>query len=299
MTRKTVTAASLLAACTLGSLAPAASADEFIKGIKITPTKVVDGWVIDTYDVFASFDIVRDNKPDETIYFSVQLREVDTPGWDDFFGPLTVCVAPNQWSQSVGGKWIAGVGLNFKGISDWYGDDWTVQGEDVDEVNCEVALGHVGGSVDELDDGQFMYAYLLENDPTNSAMDPSLVIVAADVGDYHFDLGAGIPHGEANVVFVDDNRPPMVDDEFTQVSTVQYVLHFNDGSTYEGTTVGPDLGQQPCIADFNQDGAQNVLDFVAFQAAFDAQDPASDVNQDGVHNVLDFIAFQAEFDAGC
>ena len=54
-----------------------------------------------------------------------------------------------------------------------------------------------------------------------------------------------------------------------------------------------------CVADFNDDGELNILDFVAFQASFLAGDEAADVNGDGVHNVLDFVTFQKLFVFGC
>jgi len=54
-----------------------------------------------------------------------------------------------------------------------------------------------------------------------------------------------------------------------------------------------------CKAGFNGDGALNILDFVAFQAAFQAGDPAADANGDGVLNILDFVAFQSQFQEGC
>ena len=54
-----------------------------------------------------------------------------------------------------------------------------------------------------------------------------------------------------------------------------------------------------CAADFNGDGALNILDFVAFQNAFQAGDAGADANGDGVLNILDFVAFQNQFQAGC
>jgi len=54
-----------------------------------------------------------------------------------------------------------------------------------------------------------------------------------------------------------------------------------------------------CPADFNGDGDANVLDFVAFQQAFAAMNPAADCNDDGEFNILDFVCFQAVFAAGC
>jgi hypothetical protein len=57
--------------------------------------------------------------------------------------------------------------------------------------------------------------------------------------------------------------------------------------------------EEPCIADFNGDGSQNILDFVAFQQAFVGQDCKSDCNEDAVFNILDFVCFQQAFVGGC
>jgi len=54
-----------------------------------------------------------------------------------------------------------------------------------------------------------------------------------------------------------------------------------------------------CPGDFNGDGDLNILDFITFQGAFQAQDSTADCNMDGVFNILDFICFQAAFEAGC
>lgn len=55
----------------------------------------------------------------------------------------------------------------------------------------------------------------------------------------------------------------------------------------------------PCTADFNMDGTLNVLDFVAFQLAFQAGDQSADVNGDGDLNIIDFATFQVLWQAGC
>ena len=55
----------------------------------------------------------------------------------------------------------------------------------------------------------------------------------------------------------------------------------------------------PCPADFNADGNLNLLDFVAFQIGWLAQDPAADCNADAVLDILDFVCFQGLFQAGC
>ena len=55
-----------------------------------------------------------------------------------------------------------------------------------------------------------------------------------------------------------------------------------------------------CGADFNRDGALDILDFVAFQLTFQSGDMAADCDGDGVlSNPLDFVCFQGVFTAGC
>jgi len=54
-----------------------------------------------------------------------------------------------------------------------------------------------------------------------------------------------------------------------------------------------------CAADFNGDGAVNILDFVAFQQAFVTADPSADCDANGAFNILDFVCFQQVFAAGC
>ena len=54
-----------------------------------------------------------------------------------------------------------------------------------------------------------------------------------------------------------------------------------------------------CQADFNADGALDVLDFVSFQTAFVAGDDAADCDGDGELDIVDFICFQAVFQFGC
>jgi hypothetical protein len=54
-----------------------------------------------------------------------------------------------------------------------------------------------------------------------------------------------------------------------------------------------------CLNDFNGDGAIDILDFVAFQQAFLALEPAADCNADVQWNILDFVCFQQLFQNGC
>ena len=54
-----------------------------------------------------------------------------------------------------------------------------------------------------------------------------------------------------------------------------------------------------CGGDANGDGVLNILDFVAFQAAWVNQEPLGDCDQNGQFNILDFVCFQAVFQQGC
>jgi hypothetical protein len=54
-----------------------------------------------------------------------------------------------------------------------------------------------------------------------------------------------------------------------------------------------------CAADVNGDGALNVLDFVAFQLAWQGQEPIGDCDGNGAFNVLDFVCYQLLFQACC
>jgi hypothetical protein len=73
--------------------------------------------------------------------------------------------------------------------------------------------------------------------------------------------------------------------------SVDNVLHTSD--------LAFTLNGDDCYADFNKDGALNILDFVAFQNAFKTQDPAADCDEYGDWNIFDFICFQEAFVAGC
>ncbi len=54
-----------------------------------------------------------------------------------------------------------------------------------------------------------------------------------------------------------------------------------------------------CPPDLDADGELTIFDFLAFQNAFDAMDPAADFDGDGDFTIFDFLAFQNAFDAGC
>jgi len=54
-----------------------------------------------------------------------------------------------------------------------------------------------------------------------------------------------------------------------------------------------------CPPDLKGDGELDGLDFVAFQTAFQSQDPIADCNNDSEFTVFDFVCFQQLFAAGC
>jgi hypothetical protein len=54
-----------------------------------------------------------------------------------------------------------------------------------------------------------------------------------------------------------------------------------------------------CPADLNADGNLDLLDFIAFQNAWVAQQPLADCDANGAFNVVDFVCFQDLFKGGC
>jgi len=79
------------------------------------------------------------------------------------------------------------------------------------------------------------------------------------------------------------------------------------GETWDVDNVQPpftfrtfvDEAAEDCVADCNDDGELNILDFTCFQAAFVAGEDIADCNDDGELNILDFTCFQALFVKGC
>lgn len=59
------------------------------------------------------------------------------------------------------------------------------------------------------------------------------------------------------------------------------------------------LEESGCPADFNGDGTLNILDYVAFQSAFVAQDSDADCDDNGQFQILDFVCYQVAFVTGC
>jgi len=80
---------------------------------------------------------------------------------------------------------------------------------------------------------------------------------------------------------------------------VAYDLWLAHGKSEPVTMATATLDLAGCAADVNGDGVLNVLDFVAFQIAWQAQTPEGDCDANGIYNVLDFVCYQQLYQAGC
>jgi len=80
---------------------------------------------------------------------------------------------------------------------------------------------------------------------------------------------------------------------------LQYVNLGGSNQAYNVNWFDFQLNAPPCPGDMNDDGVLSILDFLAFQTAFGAQDRAADCNEDGFFSILDFLCFQAAFALGC
>jgi hypothetical protein len=73
----------------------------------------------------------------------------------------------------------------------------------------------------------------------------------------------------------------------------------NRDSNTTSVFINSAAGGDPCLADFDGDGALTLFDFLAFQTAFDTGNPRADIDGDGALSLFDFLAFQNLFSAGC
>ncbi|RMH11246.1 MAG: hypothetical protein D6695_09580 [Planctomycetota bacterium] len=56
---------------------------------------------------------------------------------------------------------------------------------------------------------------------------------------------------------------------------------------------------QPCVPDWNADGALDFFDVLGFLSAFTSNEPAADLNNDGILDFFDVLDFLSLFAAGC
>jgi len=54
-----------------------------------------------------------------------------------------------------------------------------------------------------------------------------------------------------------------------------------------------------CEADVNADGSLDILDFISFQLAWQAEEPIADCDANEAFDVLDFVCYQQAFQRGC
>lgn len=132
----------------------------------------------------------------------------------------------------------------------------------------------------------------------------------------YFDTSGTPGLSEAILDFI-DAEIPMADGNPWQGSHLRQMdppIGVMDPDIVEGETYFPDyLGTTDlrpldslgwtitlaCPADCDGSGTLDFFDFLCFQDAFDAGDPAADLDGDGAFTVFDFLAFQNAFDAGC
>jgi hypothetical protein len=131
--------------------------------------------------------------------------------------------------------------------------------------------------------------------------DPSLDGVGSWTSEYNADVNeangghvvAYYESGELGIARTDDFGIYLVNgfpaDEADYLNGTDFGLAFANALAVEAG----------CAADFNGDGALNILDFVAYQGAFVAGDPSADCDGNGALNILDFVCFQALFQGGC
>ena len=139
------------------------------------------------------------------------------------------------------------------------------------------------------------------------AIDPSTGALSAT--GYSFDVGLQGTIGDV----VEVNGFVFITDESTATDGIYGLYSFvlnADGSLTQNGPVLPTPGTRPetmvvwnpgnpCPADFNNDGAVNTLDVLAFLNAWSAGDPSADFNGDGTVNTLDVLAFLNAWSAGC
>jgi hypothetical protein len=139
------------------------------------------------------------------------------------------------------------------------------------------------------------------------AIDNSVVAVGAwRDGDNGYESGSAYPFDVSTGVQIAKLLPSdgAADDWFG------FSIAIDNGVVAVGATQDDDNGGDSgsayifalncaCPADINADGNLNILDFVAFQLLWQADDPAADCDANAAFNILDFVCFQQLFQAGC
>jgi len=199
----------------------------------------------------------------------------------------------------------------------WHDGTWATTGDFQDNIDFIVINGEivalegdpVPGSRDEtigdvdstkvffgvVTRGPDEFAYIAETDFADPDQDTVIVYNNEQILVREGEPADLDGDGRADDAFIDGiqgNSLAFIGDQLFFTATIE---------NSAGAPLGPALlfVDLPCLADANGDGELNILDFVAFQAAFTAGEPSADCNGDAALDVLDFICFQAEFLAGC
>lgn len=107
------------------------------------------------------------------------------------------------------------------------------------------------------------------------------------------DVGDGDVRTVTSIEF-DSGLPDAAYSQFTDANDMIIGLGFDGIAGTSGIFIA-----SICPADFNSDGVQNILDFLAFLNAYNARDPMADVNGDGFVNTQDFVLFLNAYSSGC
>ncbi|MFG0284868.1 MAG: GC-type dockerin domain-anchored protein [Phycisphaerales bacterium JB039] len=179
----------------------------------------------------------------------------------------------------VGGRFLVAGGVDAAHIARWDGATWAAVGDGVDGVTVDCLTVYNDGS------GDMLYA----SGDFATAGGISASNVASWDGASWSPLGAGISGGFVadSTVYADGaGRALYLGGDFSSAggSSVNYIAKWSCDT---------------CPADCDGDDELTFFDFLCFQNAFSAGDPAADCDGDGELTFFDFLCFQNAFSAGC
>ena len=184
-------------------------------------------------------------------------------------------------------------GVNgFSGISLAPGESITVHVENDAEGESAINVADLGGS----------FAVPLDSGPWGLAIyfPPVLFGDGGTMADYvQWNIG-GADDGKADERADEAVEGGLWTDDAEWVVTGEGDLGIELVDLAANELHGPgDYVSVGCAADFNGDGDADILDFVAFKAAFQAGDQNADCDESATLDILDFVCFQSLFNEGC